>query len=245
MENTSYIALSRQTALWRQLDVVSNNLANMNTNGYQAEQTLFSEYLMNTRDSHFRLPEKLAYTQDAGTYRDLTAGPLEHTGNPLDLAINGEGYFEVEDGAGPAYTRGGRFTLDAEGKVVTADGRPLMTDAGTPLIIAPNEGDVTISATGTVSTINGPVGKLRLVSFEDEQKMRRIGGGLFDSGGQQANPITEPRLEQGMIEKSNVNPVVEMTRMIQVQRSYEAANKLIESENDRQLNAYAVLSGTK
>jgi flagellar basal-body rod protein FlgF len=244
MENTSYIALSRQTALWRELDMVSNNLANMNTTGYQSEQPMFSEYLIQTRDSEFRLPEKLAFTQDKGSFRDLRPGALEHTGNPLDLAIEGDAYFEVQDQVGPMYTRAGRFTLNPDGQVVTAEGLPLMTEGGTPLILAPNETEISIASDGTVSTENGQVGKIRLASFDDPNKMERVGGGLLDPGDMQPQTATEFKVQQGMIEKSNVNPIVEMTHMIQVQRAYEASNNLIETEHDRQGKAYGVLSGT-
>ncbi|MCF8481852.1 MAG: flagellar basal-body rod protein FlgF [Rhodospirillum sp.] len=244
MENTSYIALSRQMGLWRELDMVANNLANMNTTGYQGEQPMFSQFLVRTRDSEQRLPEKLAFTQDKGSYRDTSPGALEQTGNPLDLAIEGDAYFEVRDEVGPMYTRAGRFTMNPDGQVVTAEGLPLMTEANTPLILAPNETQISIASDGTVSTENGQVGKIRLVTFDEPYKMERVAGGLLDAGDMEAKPATDAQLQQGMIEKSNVNPIVEMTHMIQVQRAYEAANNLIEMEHDRQGNAYGVLSGT-
>jgi flagellar basal-body rod protein FlgF len=244
MENTSYIALSRQTALWRELDMVANNLANMNTTGFQGEQPVFSEYLVQTRDSEFRLPEKLAFTHETGTYRDLTPGALEQTGNALDVAIEGDAYFQIDDEVGPLYTRVGRFTLNPDGQVVTLDGKALLTEGGTPLILAPNETQIAISENGTVSTENGIVGKIALYTFEDSQKLERVSGGLFDAGDMEAQPATDATIHQGMVEGSNVQPIVEMTHMIQVQRSYEMVNNLLDTEHERKGKAYDVLSGT-
>lgn len=243
METTTYIALSRQTALRREMELVANNLANMNTTGYQGEHPLFTQYLVPTRDTETRLPDKLAFTHDLGSYRNLSAGPQAHTGNPLDLAIEGRAYFEVEDATGPLYTRAGRFTLAPDGMVTTAEGLPLMTEDGTPLIIAPNESQIAIAEDGTVSTETGQVGKIRLVSFDNERSLQRVAGGLFDAFDEEPQPAEDARLHQGMLEGSNVNPMLEITRMIEVHRAYEATNVVLERENERQLSAYKTLSG--
>ncbi|GEO81795.1 flagellar basal-body rod protein FlgF [Pararhodospirillum oryzae] len=245
MENTSYIALSRQMALWRKMDMVANNLANMNTGGYKGENALFSEYLVPTRDTETRLPDKLAYTQDFGSYRDLSPGPVAQTGNALDFAIEGDGYFEIDDPAGPMYTRDGRFTLNADGMIVTDLGQALMDTNGRPLVVAPTETQISVTADGTVSTENGTIGKIRLMTFDDPQAMQRVSGGLYDSGGQTARAVETPQIRQGMVEGSNVNPMLEMTTMIDVQRAYEATTRILEQENERQQRAYDVLSGAK
>lgn len=245
MENTSYIALSGQMALWRKMDSVANNLANMNTQGYQNEQLVFSDYLIGSRNTSSRLKQELAYTQDIGAYRDLSVGPITETGNPLDLAIEGEGYFELDDPAGPIYTRAGRFTLNSDGMIVAMSGHTLMGENGQPLILAPNEKNLTITGDGSVSTENGLVGKVHVVKFADPLKMRKIGSGYLEAGDQEAETIARPQLRQGMIEGSNVNPIVEITRMINVQRAYDSANTLLERENDRMKRAYEALSGAK
>ncbi len=245
MESTSYIALSRQMGLWREMDIVANNLANMNTTGYKNEQILFSEYLVNTRDTERRLPEKLAYTTDFGTMRDLTEGAMESTANPLDLALDGEGYFVVEGPTGPLYTRAGRFTLTGDGMLTTSDGLPVLSTAGTPVIVAPTETELTISSSGTVSTENGVIGQLDVATFEDQQSLLNVGAQLFDAAGQEPQAAEGTQVRQGFLERSNVVPVVEMTRMIDIQRSYEAANKLIETENERVTDAMRTLSGAK
>lgn len=243
MENTGYIALSRQTALWREMDLVANNLANMNTVGYKGEHPLFTDYLTATRDTETRLPDKLAFTHDIGTYRNLDSGPLMETGNSLDLAIEGDAYFVVEDATGPLYTRAGRFTLGPDGMVTTAEGLPLMTTGGVPLVIAPNESHIAIAEDGTVVTETGEVGKIRLVEFEDQRALKRVAGGLYDANTQDPQDAENSTVRQGMLEGSNVNPILEMTRMIDVQRAYEATNRMLEEESDRQKSAYKTLIG--
>lgn len=245
MENTSYIGLSGQMALWRKMDSVANNLANMNTQGYQSEQMVFSDYLIGSRNSGSRLKQELAYTQDIGAYRDLAVGPITETGNPLDLALEGEGYFQLDDPTGPIYTRAGRFTLNSDGMIIAMSGHPVLGENGQPLILAPNEKNVTIAGDGSVTTENGLVGKVHVVNFDDPLKMRRIGSGQFEAGDQAPQTVAKPQVRQGMIEGSNVNPIVEITRMINVQRAYDSANTLLERENDRMKRAYEALSGAK
>ncbi|MGB0697699.1 MAG: flagellar basal-body rod protein FlgF [Rhodospirillaceae bacterium] len=246
MENTTFIAGSRQMSLWRQLDVVANNMANMSTHGYKAEKMLFAEHLMDSKNSERAFPQQLSYVLDFGTLRDLSTGPLEHTGNPLDIAIEGEGYFTVEGANGPLYTRNGRFTRDLDGGIVTSDGYPVLSDAGEPLFIAPTETDIRVAVDGTVSTENGVIGKMAIVDFEDPQAMKRVTSGLYsvEEGVQPITPDTA-RVQQGMVEKSNVNPMLEMTEMIRVQRAFEATNKLIEDETERQQKALRALSGAQ
>jgi len=243
MENTSYIALSRQTALWRKLDVVANNIANMNTPAYKGEHVLFTEYLARSRGADSPFGDRLAYTVDHGTYRDVERGPMQMTGNPLDVAIDGEGYFEVETDFGRYYTRNGRFMLDKDGMMVTTEGHPVLTTTGAPIFIAPNEHDITIERDGSISTETGPVGRLRVVSFEDEQAMLRIQAGMYDAQDQEPQDVEVVSLEQGTIEGANVEPVIEMTRLIDVHRAYESIQQLIESEGERQRNAIQALSG--
>jgi len=243
MENAGYIALSRQTALWRQMDQVANNIANVNTAGFKSEQMLFTDYVAKVRTDRSLFRDKVAYTQDFGTVRDLSEGAFNATGNSFDVAIKGEGYFTVEDMNGDRfYTRNGHFKLDADGQLVTTSGELLISEAEQPIIMAPNEREITVARDGTVSTENGPVGRLKLATFEDEREMKRAGNGLYSVEGMDPQPVENPHLVQGMLEGSNVNPVLEMTRMIDVQRSYEQAQKMIDNEHERRrstIQAYA------
>jgi flagellar basal-body rod protein FlgF len=245
METPAYIALSRQTALWRKMDVVANNIANMNTPGYKAEQMMFTEYLSRSRGSEGAVPDTLAYTLDMGSVRDHAVGPMRETGNPLDVALNGEGYFEVETEFGRFYTRNGRLMLDADGMIVTSSGHPVLSTDGAPFFIAPNETNINIDREGAVSTETGPIGRLSVVTFEDEQRLERVQAGMYDAVDQDPVPAENAVVRQGMLEGSTVIPTQEITTMIEVQRAYEMVQKMIETESERQQKAITVLSGAR
>ena len=217
MENTSYIAMSRQAALRRSMDIVANNIANANTPAFKAERMMFQEYLAKpTKD------DKLSFVEDVGTARDLSSGPLTTTG-----------YFVVDSPLGERYTRHGRFQLDANGQLVTGTGYPVQGQAG-PINIPEDGGRISIAGDGTISNDEGILGKLQVVTFEDEQKLRKAANGLFiadpDVDPQQ---VAQPSMMQGMIEGSNVQAVLELTRMMDINRAHESVAKLIQREDDR------------
>ncbi len=240
MDNTQYIALSRQTVLWKQLSMVGNNLANMNTDGYKKVDPLFSTYMARTPTQESPFGEKLSYVQDFGIVRDFQNGSFEATGNSLDMAIHGDGFFVIDDEKlGQVYTRSGHFTLDANGMLVNSQGQPVMSTEDEPMFIAPNEKEITLAKDGTISTENGEVGQIKLVRFRDNQMMREYHSGLFGTDLEKNPEINEvyATVEQGYIESSNVNAVQEITNMINVQRSYEAVQQIIEAEAERQTKA--------
>lgn len=237
MENAGYIALSRQVALGRQLEVIANNMANASTPAYKAQSMQFNEYLIRADEG-----APLSFVEDAGVSRDWTPGTLRPTGNPLDLAINGDGYFVVNTPDGDRYTRNGRFALDAAGQIVTGDGNPVVGDGG-PIIVPTEDVNVAIAADGTVSTENGTLGKIRIVRFPEPQALTAVGAGLYQTDAS-PEPDAASRISQGMVEDSNVQPIIEMTNLIQVTRDYEAAQKMIDAEHERQLRAIANLVGT-
>lgn len=243
METTSYVALSRQAALWRQMDVVANNLANMNTPAFKTENMMFRDYVLKSRAADRPFGDKTAFVQDVSVFRNMSDGALSQTGNPLDIAVKGEGYMVVDTPQGARYTRNGHLRLDESGQIVTAEGYPILSNSDQPFFLAPNEQSVTIAADGTVSTENGQVGKIRVVRFENEQELKKVAGGLFQTEAE-AQDVERPQVVQGMIEESNVQPVVEMTKMIQVQRSYESVQRMIENEHDRVRKAIDVLGRT-
>ncbi|CAA6604521.1 Flagellar basal body rod protein [Rhodospirillaceae bacterium LM-1] len=243
METTSYVALSRQAALWRQMDMVANNLANMNTPAFKAENMMFRDYVLQSRTADRPFGDKTAYVQDVSIYRNMSEGAITETGNPLDVAIKGEGFMVVDTPQGQRYSRSGHFRLDESGQLVTAEGHPVLSTTDQPFFFAPNEQSVSIAADGTVSTENGQVGKLRLVKFENDQELRKVSGGLYQTEAQPQD-VDKPHVVQGMIEGSNVLPVVEVGKMIQVQRSYEAVQRMIENEHERVRKAIDVLGRT-
>lgn len=237
MENTGYIALSRQAALRQQMDLVANNMANLNTPGYKGEDMLFVEYLDETVAQ-----QPLSYVQNIGLVRNLEPGPMVPTENPLDLAIQGEGYFSIQTPEGPRYTRNGTFSLNAEGQVVNAAGLALLDNAGAPIAVPEGSGDITIARDGTISGDAGQIAQIGLVNFENEQALEKIGDGLLDAGDQLPAPVAEGEIVQGMIESSNVKGVIEMTRMIEVLRSYQSASRLINEEHRRLREAISRLT---
>ena len=237
MENAGYIALSRQVVLGRQLEVIANNMANASTPAYKAESMQFNEYLIKADEG-----APLSFVEDAGISRDWTAGTLRPTGNPLDFAINGDGYFVVSTPEGDRYTRNGRFALDAAGQIVTGDGNPVQSDAGA-IIVPSEDAKLVVAADGTVSTETGIIGRIRVVRFADPQALAAMGAGLYQTDAA-SEPDLASRLSQGMVEDSNVQPIIEMTNLIQVTRDYQAAQNMVEAEHERQRRAIANLAGT-
>lgn len=221
MDNTAYLALARALSVRRRLDVIANNVANMNTPGFKAELERAASVPWRGRDGG-----RVHFVQDVGRLFDPSEGPLVTTGNPLDLAIRGPGWFTVMTADGPAYTRAGRFERDPTGRIVTSQGYALLDENGAPIEIPPDAGAITVAGDGTIATDEGPVARIRPVVFADPAVLRRVGDGLF-----RTDEIPEPaegsRIVQGMLEGSNVRPVQELTRLMEVQRSYERALQLI------------------
>ena len=232
METTTMIALSRQGALRRQMDIVANNIANMNTSGFKGEKMMFVEHLVKSRGGEQLLGTKLSYVRDIATMLDLSQGPMDRTGNSLDLAIPGDGYFVIQTEQGERYTRNGRFQLDEGGQLVNQNGEPLLSVGDQPFFFGPEDTEIVVSRDGTVSTNNGDLGRVRLVTFENEQALRRTAGGLFSSEAA-AQDVESPDIIQGMLEGSNVQPIFEMAKMIDIHRKYDGVKNFIEREDER------------
>ena len=251
MLNNSLIALSWQTALQRELDVVSNNIANLNTTGFKGDTSAFSEYLMPVaRADQFALPDRrLSFVQDRGTWHDFSQGPLHQTGGPLDVAIDGEGFLVVQTPRGERYTRNGALQLNNTGQLVTSAGDPVLGESG-PIILQTTDRDIAIQPDGTIKvreglslTSDSTRGKLRLVTFTNPHSLQKDGTSMFAApAGTQAQPDQKSRIVQGAIEKSNVRAVVEMTRMIQVTRNYTEVANMIQQQSDLRRNAIQQLA---
>jgi flagellar basal-body rod protein FlgF len=240
METPTYVALSRQTALLRQMDVVANNLANSNTPGFKVASEVFTTYAI--RSAVRGAPQKLSYVQDFATARDFSPGPVNPTGNDLDVAIQGNGFFVVQTPNGPRYTRLGHFQLNAAGQVVNKLGYPVLA-GGAPLQIDPNDGAVQIASDGTVSADrtqggNAQViyGKLDVVDFANRDALKPEEGVLFSTT-EPPVQVAQPGLVQRMLEQSNVQPIKELTTMIAVQRSYEMVQNFLDGEDTRMTKA--------
>ena len=237
MDIASSVATSRLVAQQRTLDVIAGNLANANTPGYKAERVQFSDWL--SRQSGGATPpggNPIAYTQDRATWREQQAGPITHTGNPLDLALTGNGFFTVNTASGPRLTRDGRFTLLPSGTVSDAAGNALLDSNGQPIQLAPTDTNISIAGDGTVSSQNGQLGKIGVVQPSDPLLLSAEGNTLFRSLSTTA-PVESPALEQGAVEESNVQPVLEVTRMMDGQRQFEFLAQFVQAESDRQQNS--------
>jgi flagellar basal-body rod protein FlgF len=232
MENTSLIAVSRQAVLRRSMDVIANNLANMNTTGFKGEKMMFIEHLVRSRGGERIGGDKLAFVRDIATAKDLSEGAFKKTGNPLDLAISGDGFFVLGTPGGERYTRNGNFQMDSTGQLVTRNGDPVLSDSGEPFFMSPEDTSIDVAPDGTLSTENGVLGKMAVVSFANKQAMRVVAGGMYSTA-QGATPVEQPTIMQGMLEGSNVKPIAEMTRMIQVARSYESTKSFVGREDER------------
>lgn len=236
IENAQLISLSRQMALQRQMDVVANNMANINTSGFKAENILFEEYVMPVaRNRDFqRLDQPLSYVQDWTTVHDLSAGAMVQTGNELDVALSGDGFFAIETPAGERWSKSGSFQINANGTLVDLNGNAVLGEGG-PIQFGPEETGILIAADGSISTSQGPKGRLRLVEFADPQELTREGSNLFAGG----TPVaaTETRTMQGFVERSNVSGVSEMAEMIRVTRAYESAASMTQRQDEMRRTA--------
>lgn len=217
------------------MDVVANNIANMNTNGFKGEKMMFVEHLVKSRGGEKVLGAKLSFVRDIATMVDMAEGPLERTGNPLDLAISADGFFVVQTDDGERYTRNGRFQLDDGGQLVNQNGEPLLSTGNQPFFLAPEDTEITISRDGTISTNNGDLGRIKLVRFENPQRLERSADGLF-AAKEPPQDVESPEIQQGMLEGSNVQPIFEMAKMIDIHRSYDGVRKFIEREDERMRN---------
>lgn len=239
MDTTSYLALSRQVALQRHLATIAQNLANANTTGYRAERTLFAQVLERAGEGR-----RVAFVQDAALVRETAPGPVAATGNPLDLAIEGPGYFAFATPEGPRYGRGGRLAVDASGQLVGPHGHPVLDEGGRPIVLAQGDHDLVVASDGSVSARSGPIGRIGLVAFADERSLERAGDGLYRSA-EAPQPATRGRVIQGALEGSNVQPVLEMTAMIETVRAFEGAQRLLDTQHaiDRATIERAVRTG--
>ncbi len=233
MENTLYIALSRQMTVRRQLETVANNLANANTAGFKSERLMFVEYLSKSSDGK----SEMHFVQDLASARNHNPGAYDKTGNAFDMAIEGPGFFVVEVPNGDQrYTRDGQFRMDQEGKLINRDGYPVLGEGGAPILLQPNDRDIAVRADGTITADDQVRGKLKIVEFENPYQMKKAEGNLYKSDREPAD-AEKSSVIQGMIEGSNVQPILEISEMMRAMRSFQSAGKFIESEHERQRRA--------
>jgi flagellar basal-body rod protein FlgF len=229
MNLVSSLAAARLTAQERAMDVLADNIANASTPGYKSERVQFSDWLSRQANA------TITYPQDRATWRDTQAGTLSRTGNTLDLAMTGNGWFTVNTPQGPRLTRDGRFELLPSGTIADGAGNAVLDNNGQPIQLGPTDTQISIAGDGTVSSENGQLGKIGAVSVDP---MQIIGEGstLFRATAP-TTPVASPGMVQGAIEDSNVQPVLEMSHMMSSLREYQFMSQFIQAEADRQQSA--------
>lgn len=247
MQAASLVLASQQQALQKAIDVVSNNIANSNTTGFKRTGIEFDTLVMNPTPG-----QSIHFVMDRTTYRDTSTGPIQPTGNALDFAIKGPGYFEVMGADNkPRFTRNGAFQLNSQGQLVNLSGLPVLSDSGGPIELPDTTTEINISNDGfvTARVDNGSslaqIGKIGVVKVDNEQNMVPEGNGLYSST-QTPTPVdyNTSGIVQGALEQSNVQSVTEMTDMIKIYRSYEQATNLLGQENSRLNDAISKLAKT-
>ncbi len=237
MENPTYIALSKLDAQQRTMDVIAGNIANANTVGYKAERVLFSDFLVKQKDTRTAPGgEVLSFTQDRATYRDHSAGSLTQTGNPLDIALGSSGYFSVQTVNGTRLTRSGRFGLLADGTIADASGNALLDTGGGRIQLPAGDSRIQIAADGTISGEAGRIAQVGVVDVSDVNQLVPEGGKLFRAD-IPPQPAIQPKIVQGAVEESNVQPITELTHMMQTERDFQFVTQFVQSEAERQQNA--------
>lgn len=231
MEAAGYTTLNRQSGLLREMRTVANNIANTATTGFKQEGIIFSEYVIGTGEG-----PSLSMASGRIGHTSFLQGPLAETGSSLDVAIEGDGFFLIDTPSGERLTRSGHFSLSDQGDLVTSDGFPVLDAGGAPLFVPPGEGPLLISTDGTISRSGAPLGQIGLFQALDPSQLEREGGVSFRSPGD-FEPVDEPRMRQGFLENSNVNPVLQVARMIEVQRAYEMGQSFLDAENQRARDA--------
>lgn len=228
MENSGYIALTRQSALLKEMQLVANNIANSATTGYRREGTVFSEFVKKVPAEG----ESLSMTDANIRTTDVTQGVITQTGGTFDLAIQGDGYFMIETADGPRLTRAGAFLPNEISELVNLNGQRVLDAGGAPIFIPPDADTISISQDGTIA--NGPnvVGQIGVFVMAEPDQMVREGNVLFNFE-EEPLPAQNASVLQGYVEGSNVNPVIEITRMIEVQRAYELGQNFLEKEDER------------
>lgn len=226
MDSAVYATLTRQSGLMREMQVVAHNIANLSTAGFRREGVVFSEHVerMDTGPS-------LSMAHASGRQVDLSEGTLSQTGGTFDFAIRGEGFFLVETPEGERLTRAGNFTPNAAGELVNPDGHRLLDAGAAPVFVPPDAGSVTLGQDGTLSAGARPLAQIGLWQPADPLALRHEAGTLFEGG--ELEPAEGATLLQGFVEESNVEPVSEITRMIEVQRAYEQGQAFLAREDER------------
>ncbi|WP_340108168.1 flagellar hook-basal body complex protein [Pikeienuella sp. HZG-20] len=236
MDNPGYVTLSRQSGLLKDMQIIANNIANASTTGFRREGAVFAEMV----DRLNVVGGGTAQTAARVRVTDFQQGALAPTGGAFDFAIEGDGFFMIETPDGPALTRAGSFVRNPDGELATKDGLRLLDEGGAPLFAPPDAREMTVATDGTLSADGQPIGRIGLVTVADTSSLTRSGAGLFTTE-EPLLPAEEASIFQGFVERSNVDPIREISRMIEVQRAYEMGQNFLNAEDERMRQAVRVI----
>jgi len=247
MDISTYVLLSHEQALRRRLDIAANNMANSETAGFRKERPVFREYVERMEKPPTReLPieaKNTAFVQDYRATQDSRQGGFQVTGNPLDIMIDGPGWFAVEaPGGGTAYTRAGFIKVNDASELITSGGHRILDDGGAPIAVPVDElASLSIGADGTVSTVTGPIGRIGVTMFDDQSLVTPRGDGLTDGVGGRPLDAAATRIRSGGVESSNVEPIVETTELVDILRTYQTSMRMTSALNDLRKDAIGSL----
>jgi flagellar basal-body rod protein FlgF len=234
------IGMQSQMVLQRRMEAVANNLANLGTDGFKADNFLFAQDVdpgANSRDK----PSDVRFVKESGIVRDMAQGPIRVTSNPFDVALEGDGFFAVQTDEGTAYTRDGGFTVSAEGTLVTKDGKSVLSDSGAPIVFDLRGQSPVIDTEGAISINGVEAGRIGVYTFEKPDDLQKMGDNLYTAGSQVATKAENTHVVQGAVESSNVRAIVEMTRMIEISRAYESASRMVNNDDTLRKSAIETL----
>jgi flagellar basal-body rod protein FlgF len=239
MQSSLYVALSAQVALQNRLDSIAQNVANGTTAGYRANETKFDSVLSDMSDP------QVAFVTSGRTVIRRSSGELVKTGNPLDVAVKGQGWLSVATPTGQAYTRDGRMRMNPTGELVSLNGNSILDAGGSPIQLDPNAGHPEIGADGSITQGGTRAGVLGLYMLDGGAQLSRVEGGVTSSI--PGTPVVDSianGVVQGFVEQSNVNPITEMTRLIYVQRAFDGVSATMQSAETSMKNAIQTLGSS-
>lgn len=245
MDNGLYVALSRQMLLARRLDIVANNIANADTTAFKVESMMEqTDPLAPAKTAE--APNPVKFVSSNGLARNFRQGNLTQTGSPLDVAIEGQGFLQVGTPAGQRYTRDGHLRMDDTGRLVTENGAAVLDDGGAEITLDPTLGQLTIGRDGTMTQAGRQVGRIGIVTFASLSSLEKMGDNLYrNTSNQQPQPADSADLRQGMLESSNVQPLREITQLIEVSRAYEQIAHIMDATADLSKTAVERLGKTQ
>jgi len=235
MDSAQLLGLQAQRVLQRRMEISAHNLANMTTAGFKADMLIVDDVASNPARAAER-PQDIRFARDIAVGRNMRAGEIQVTNEPFDVAIEGDGFFNVMGPSGIAYTRNGAFTLGADGALITTEGFPVLDSGGAPIVLDTQGGPPSIGRDGAISINGAEAGRLGVTAFANPAAMEKIGASLWTPNGQ-AGVEFRGSVVQGALERSNVEPISELTQIIAISRAYESAAKLVQNADQTRQRA--------